>query len=363
VRSSDELPTKRPLSSRRLRAVGLVALLTAGLAFAAFAIEISDENDDAARRLEASRVLRGHKGGVLGLAFSPDGRTLAAAAVAGNIRLWDTSSWRLIGELPGQTTLLDLAFSPDDRTLVTAGEDGWVKLWDLQKRSLVGQFRGHRGWVIALALSDDGKTLATAGDYYYGDGRIRLWDVARLEPVGRPAYADAVAMWFSGDGRVLTFLNAAGQIKDYDLVHRRAVRPPPLFDTGYTEYGNGEVSPDRSKLVLVNEDGQLMLWDVTRRPPRDLPLRPRTYQSWGADPVAFAPDGKTFASASAFQETYTPSKTVVLWDVAHRAPRGELLRFHNRGVSSMAFSPNGQTLAVGGADGTVRLRNLASRSP
>src|SRR5215216_6726993 len=155
--------------------------------------------------------------------------------------------------------------------LVTTGEDGSVKLWDVRRRSLVGQLRGHRGWVLAAAFSDDGKMLATAGDYYYGDGTIRLWDRARLTQVGSPAKADAVAMWFSEDGRTLTFLNALGQIKDYDVVHRRAPRPPS-FDTGATEYGNGELSPDRSKLVLVNENGSLMLWDVSRRPPRDLPL-------------------------------------------------------------------------------------------
>jgi WD40 repeat protein len=258
--------------------------------------------------------------------------------------------------------LLDLVFSPDGRTLVTAGQDGSVKLWDVQWRSLVGQLRGHTGWVLDVALSHDGKTLATAGDYYYGDGTIRLWDMARLTPAGTPLEAYAVAMWFSADDRTLTFLNAIGQIKDYDVVRRPALRPPS-FDTGATEYGNGEPSPDRSKLVLVNEAGSLMLWDISRRPPRNLRLRARTYQSWGGDPVAFAPDGKTFASASTYTET--PGRkyegTVVLWDAAGRAPRGKPLKFHDEGVSGMAFSPDGQTLAVGGVDGTVRLRNLASR--
>ncbi len=354
-------PAKQRLATRRSRALGLITVLAAAISFAAVAIERSHGNHDTAGRLKAFPVLHGHKGGVLGLEFSPDGRTLAVADVAGKIRLWDTSSWRLVGELPGHTTLLDLAFSPDGRTLITAGKDASVKLWAVRRRSLVGQLRGHRGWVLDVAFSHDGKTLATAGDYYYGDGTIRLWDVATLAQAGTPVKADAVAMWFSADGRTLTFLNAIGQVKDYDVVRRPVLRPPS-FDTGATEYGNGEPSPDGSELVLVNENQSLMLWDVSRRPPRNLPLRERTYQSWGADPVAFAPDGKTFGSASTYRRTSSPqyAGTVVLWDVARRAPRGRPLQFHNRGVTGMAFSPDGQTLAVGGVDGTVRLRNVGS---
>ncbi len=296
---------------------------------------------------------------MLGLAFSPDGRTLAAAAVAGGVRLWDASSWRLVGELPGHSILADLAFSPDGRTLVTAGQDGSVKLWDVQRRSLVGQLRGHRGWVLDVAFSDDGSTLATAGDHYYGDGTIRLWDARRLKALSTSTGADAVAMWFSKSGRTLTFLNAVGQVKSYDVLHDQAPRVP-WFDTGSTEYGNGEASPDRSKLVLVNEDGRLLLWDVLRRPPRDLPLRVHTYQSWSGDPVAFAPDGRTFASVSSYTASPRKAGTIVLWDVARRAPRGKTLTFHNRGVTGMAFSLDGHTLAAGGVDGTVRLRKLAS---
>jgi WD40 repeat protein len=62
--------------------------------------------------------------------------------------------------------------------------------------------------------------------------------------------------------------------------------------------------------------------------------------------VAFSPDGKTLASASA-------DETVVLWDVASRTPLGEPLKGPQRGVSSVAFSPDGKTLASG--DKTVLL--------
>ncbi|GAA0321971.1 serine/threonine protein kinase [Actinoallomurus spadix] len=110
---------------------------------------------------------------VVGMAFSPDGRTLAAGGYDGRVRLWDVATHRMLGSLPDLPGRVNgVAFSPDGRILACAGGDT-VLLWDALARRALTTLPTRTGVVDSVAFAPDGRILATAGD----DAIIRLWSL------------------------------------------------------------------------------------------------------------------------------------------------------------------------------------------
>jgi WD40 repeat protein len=155
---------------------------------------------------DRDRPVRTLSDGATTVAFSADGRFVAANDGEQSARIWDTGTGALrAGPLAGHTdSVTALAFSPDGGLLATGSEDQSVRLWESSTGRPHGDaLNGHTGRLDRVAFSPDGELLASAAT----DGIVQLWDVAEGRPHGAPMIAhndrlDFVA--FATDGRLMT---------------------------------------------------------------------------------------------------------------------------------------------------------------
>ncbi len=164
------------------------------------------------------------------LAFTPDGRTLAACDLHNpTIELFDVPTQRRVGQLTGHTGRgRAVAISPDGQWLASGGTDQTIRIWDLAARREVRQLRGHRAAVYALAFSPDGRRLVSGGY----DGTVRFWDIA--PPTPTPAMTNIFGTFaFSPDGRWLVTQNTNGVARVWELPARRLAQEweTPFFQS------------------------------------------------------------------------------------------------------------------------------------
>jgi WD40 repeat protein/predicted Ser/Thr protein kinase len=281
------------------------------------------------------RALKGHRGSVANTAFSPDGETLATGGLDDTVRLWRVSDGAPLHTMKGHTwPIYSTAFSPDGTTVVSSSwDDGTVRLWRVADGTLLHTLDGFTGGVSGVAFSPDGEMLASSSGSW--DGKVRLWKVengAILHTLNaHNTWVLCVAL--SHDGVFL----ASGA--DDNTVRLWRVSDGALLRTlyGHTKgVSSVAFSPDEVTLASGSYDNTVRLWRISD----GVLLHTLDSQTKFVHSVAFSPDGAMLASGA-------DDGTVRLWRVDDRTPL-HTLAGHAGSVRSVAFSPDGTILASGG---------------
>jgi WD40 repeat protein len=325
-----------------------------------------------------------NRGRVTALAYSRDGRTLATASEDGTVRLWGRPNERTGGlalahrgpvaavafrrdgraivtgsrdravrvfRSPGlpdgrrlrhKDTVYDVSFTRDGQAVATACKDGSVQLWEVKTGRRSGPTIWHADEVHALALSPDGRTIAT--ESWEEGGQAQLWDLNSGRRIGLPLRQGehALVLSFSPDGHTLWGAGGSNTVHRWEVASGRPLGAPLVLLNPTVHLA---LSPDGRTIAIGFLDWSARLFDATTGQPRGMVLAHNGVVS----SVAFSPDGRRVLTGSHDQ-------TARQWDAVTGEPIGKPLLHVDR-VETVAYSPSGKMIATGtsGRDHTAHL--------
>ena len=330
---------------------------------------------------------------VMSFAFSPDGKSLVAAYVGGEVGVWDMEN-RPLGEVPrvigtgGSVT--SVTFGPDGQTIVGAYAGGDIKVWRTADALGTPQVIHWDHPLSSVTSSPDGKTFAAgdnAGDVVLvsdAEKAVRVLDTGPQVTVDSVAFPRSgrllatgdtdgdIFLWnTSDDGKIGSIvgdgsqvfsvtvdasgLRVAGGQKDHVVTLWDTLTQSKVW-TSADNFSNYDVafSPNGQLVAAGNSGGQILFLNAATGTRESAPLV-NPEHSGSIRSIVFGDDGRELATGD-------DNGYVTLWSVAKRHPVGiPLLASKGRIVRSVALSPNGEYLAAGDGSGTVTLWDVNTR--
>jgi len=277
------------------------------------------------------------------VAFSPDGRSLAASTNDGAIRLWQVADWQPRAIFSGHTGEVQvIAFTADSQRLASASDDQTVRVWEVHSGRLLHILQGHTHRVQAVAFSPDDQLLASGGN----DGTVRVWEAntGRLlhTLTGHSHVVNSVA--FHPDGQRLVSGSWDHTVRIWDVQSGQLLQ---------TLYGHTNavrtiaISPNGDQIASGGWDRIVRIWDS-----QNAQVVHQLEHTTAISTLSFDPTGRFLASAG-------DEHAVRIWDVQ----QGQCIRVlsgHHSALSAVVFNPTGTLLASASGNPTVRIWDAQS---
>jgi WD40 repeat protein len=254
-----------------------------------------------------------------------------------------------------------IAVRNDGQTLASAssGADPCIKLWNLKTRKEIATLRDHKGDIHCLAFSPDGALLASGGE----DRTVKLWDVDQKRVVATLSkhsgkltqlafspdgqWLASSSMWFDPNEKQNDLRFKKGEVQLWNVPERKHERTLASIPT--TGIQAVSFAPDGNVVAFgTTNHGTLNQVDLLGKEID----KPYKHGAGWVYRVEYSPDGQTLAWSTAQQ-------AIFLEDVADKKTR-LALRGHQSDVDGLSWSPDGKTLATGSDDGVIKLWNVAT---
>ena len=275
-----------------------------------------------------------------GLALSPDLQLLASAAYDHTLRIWDLPSRKTVRLLKGHTDRVEaVAFSPDSQIIASSSSDRTIRIWKLQSGETLRVLRGHQNAVLSITFINGGEQLISTSI----DRTLRIWDIESGVTLRvLQGHSSAVTDSVYNNGLVFSSENN-GQINVWNTRDNQNMK---IFDVD-TEPLSVAISPDGKSIATGYTSGNLTLHSL---PDFDVIWELNGAHGNYINRLDFSPDGQMLASGSY-------DNTIRVWRTSD-GYKLQTFKDHKDAIYCLSFSKDGERLASAGFDGRVGIFDM-----